>query len=245
MKSVFWKIEEFEELSSTNTALKEKADLLNEGQVYIAHRQTKGKGSKGRSFLSPYGGLYMSLLLKPKTKGFEGTGITALTASAMSEALEEVFGLKVGIKWVNDLILNGKKVGGILTEAKINTSGFEWVIVGIGVNLVEPEGGFSKEIANIAGAVKERCSNKEKLALINTFLDKFKRYYENFESGEYKKPYRERSCILGKCVTIKLPDEEITGKAVDIDELNRLVVDVNGNLKEFSSGEVVKVDYER
>lgn len=245
MKSAFWDIEEFESLSSTNTALKEKADLLTEGKVYIARNQSKGKGSKGRSFLSPYGGLYMSLFLRPRAKGLEGTGITALTASAMSEAIEEVFGIIVGIKWVNDLILNEKKVGGILTEAKTNQSGFEWVIVGVGVNLVTPQDGFPEEIASIAGALKESCSQEERTALINVFLDKFKHYYETFDSGLYKKAYRERSVVMGKEVTVRLPDGDYIGKAIDIDELNRLVVDVSGEIKKFSSGEVVKVDYER
>ena len=243
MGKINWNIEEFDTLSSTNTALREIADTESEGKVYIARTQTSGKGTKGRSFLSKKGGLYMSLLLKPKAKGFSATGITALTAVAMSGAIQKVFGVQTHIKWVNDLILNSKKLGGILVEGKLNEDGFDWVIVGVGVNIAEPEGGFDKEIKNIAIALTKDVSEFKREELIQEFLNEFEKYYLEFEKGKYKSKYKELSIVLGKSITVKTANGEISGIAYDIDGENRLIVKSGCTEYVFSSGEVVKVEY--
>ncbi|MBR7110845.1 MAG: biotin--[Clostridia bacterium] len=243
MKKINWNIEEFDALSSTNTALRQVADNEKEGKVYIARSQTSGKGTKGRSFVSRKGGLYMSLLLKPKAKGFSATGITALTAVAMSEAIQKVFGIAPHIKWVNDLILNSKKLGGILVEGKMNSSGFDWVIVGVGVNITEPEGGFDEEIKNIATALTKDFSEFKREELIQEFLNRFEKYYLEFEKGGYKSKYKALSVVLGKSVTVKTANGEVTGVAYDIDNENRLIVKSGCTEYVFSSGEVVKVEY--
>lgn len=245
MNKITWNIEEFESLSSTNNALRENAELFTEGKVYIARTQSAGKGSKGRTFISAHGGLYLSLLLKPKAKGFSATGITALTAVAMSDAIEEVFGLSVGIKWVNDLIYKKKKVGGILVEGKADSNGFSWVIVGVGVNIVTPTGGFDEEIKHVAGSLVDNASEQDRQRLISVFLDKFNEYYSNFDKGLYKSKYKSKSVVLGKIVTVNTNNGAISGVASDIDSENRLVVKNACEEHVFSSGEVVKVDYER
>ncbi len=244
MKSIVWKIKEFDELSSTSTELKKVAESEDEGLVYIAKEQEAGKGTKGRSFISLEGGLYMSFLLRPEVSGFEGTGITALTAVAVCEAIEEFFNLEPKIKWVNDILLNSKKVCGILTEGKLGANGFDWVIVGIGVNVSEPKGGFPEEIKGIAGALCESVDHSKILSFAKKILKNVEKYYGEYSSGRYKSGYKSRSAILGKEVSIDVGGETVRGVAVDIDEKNRLVLKCGCTEKVFSSGEVVRVEYD-
>ncbi len=243
MNKIVWNIEEFDSLFSTNNALREIADTESEGKVYIAKEQTGGKGTKGRSFVSRKGGLYMSMLLKPKAKGFSATGITSLTAVAMSGAIQKVFGYTPQIKWVNDLVLNSKKLGGILVEGKLNENEFDWVIVGIGVNIAEPDGGFDEEIKDIATALTKKADESKRQELIGEFLSEFEKYYLQFEKGTYKSKYKALSAVLGKSVTVKTSNGQITGIAYDIDGENRLIVKSGCTEYVFSSGEVVKVEY--
>ncbi len=241
MDKSFWKVEIFDEVDSTNSALKAIAESTPEGKVYIAKRQTAGKGSKGRSFVSLEGGLYMSLLLKPRKKGFEGVEITALTAVAMAEAIEEVFSIKVGIKWVNDLIYKGKKLAGILVEGKMKEDAFDYAIVGIGVNLTPFSEEFPTELKGSAIYLKDRVTEEEKDSLVSSFLSRFYHFYR--ENGEYKREYFVRSVLIGREVTLKLSDKVYEGVAVGIDENNRLVVKIGERERAFSSGEVIKVNY--
>ena len=140
-----------EETQSTNTALRALAEAgAPEGTVYIAQSQTGGRGRMGRSFFSPAGtGLYLSLLLRPTTwEPARAAQLTAAAAAAMCEAIREVTGKEPGIKWVNDLLLDGKKVCGILTEASFSMESgvLEYAVLGLGVNVYPPEGGFPKEL---------------------------------------------------------------------------------------------------
>ena len=245
MKKISWDVEKFDTLASTNSALKIVADSEKEGKVYIARSQSAGKGTKGRTFYSDEGGLYMSLLLKPRTKGFETTGLTALTAVCVCEAIEEVFNLRPKIKWVNDILLDGKKCCGILAESKISENGFEWVVIGIGVNIVEPIGGFCKEIKDIACSITDSVTDEKRELFVDKILSNVEKYYLEYEKGKYKSGYKSRSAIIGKSVVVKTGDREILAVAIDVDESNRLIVRNGCEEIAFSSGEVIKVDYER
>ena len=144
------------EVSSTNTMLREKAnEETPEGYVIIANGQTEGRGRRGRSFYSPVDtGIYLSILLRPKEIATnELTNLTSMAAVAACETIEEVSGQTPGIKWVNDIYIDGRKVSGILTEASISmeNGSVEYVVVGIGFNVYLPEDGFSGEIKDIAG----------------------------------------------------------------------------------------------
>ena len=153
------KIETVDLIDSTNDELKRRAEQ-GESEMYllVAERQTKGKGTKGRSFFSPGGtGIYMSLLLRPAYTPQECTLLTTMAAVSCAVAIERVVGVKPQIKWVNDIYLDGKKVGGILTQAHLSKDckAVEWAIVGIGINLSEPEGGFPADLTDIATAIGE------------------------------------------------------------------------------------------
>lgn len=131
--------------------LREKAnEEIPEGYVIIANGQTEGRGRRGRSFYSPVDtGIYLSILLRPKEIATnELTNLTSMAAVAACETIEEVSGQTPGIKWVNDIYIDGRKVSGILTEASISmeNGSVEYVVVGIGFNVYLPEDGFSGKL---------------------------------------------------------------------------------------------------
>lgn len=155
-QNVFMQVEK--EISSTNQYLKKKGieEDLPHGSFVAAESQTEGKGRRGRTFYSPAGsGLYLSVLMRPKRTAQESLTLTAAAAVAVCRAVEEVCGVSLGIKWVNDLYLGERKVCGILTEAvtDFETGDIELVVVGIGLNLRMPAGGFPGELSGVAGAI--------------------------------------------------------------------------------------------
>ena len=138
-------------VDSTNTRIKQlAAQGAPDGTLYIAAAQSAGRGRKGRAFLSPTGGLYLSMLLRPGCPAEEALSITPLAAVAVCRAVKGVCGLDCGIKWPNDVVLGGKKLCGILTEASTDKDGL-FLVPGIGVNLNTEE--FPEELRQVAGSV--------------------------------------------------------------------------------------------
>ena len=236
------KISVVEVTGSTNEDMKKRA---REGEaeisLLIANGQTAGKGSKGRSFFSPDGtGVYMSFLLRPDCTAEESTLLTPMAAVATALALERVTGTEAKIKWVNDIFVSGRKVSGILTEgaAKKDGKGLDWVVVGIGINIKRPDGGFPAEIENIAGAVYEGTENlRNRIAaeVANYFVHFYKRLTER---GFYEE-YRKRLFILSKELTVTVADESFTATAVDLDPMFRLKIRLSdGSERLLTSGEV-------
>lgn len=147
----------YQEIDSTNRAAKEAAvtGLAGHGGCVVAGKQTAGRGRRGRSFYSPEeAGLYLSVILKPRGSLKESLLLTAEAAVAVYKAVLRTTGISLGIKWVNDLYYNEKKVCGILTEAvtDFESGDIDFAVVGIGLNLYEAEGGYPSEIRNVAGA---------------------------------------------------------------------------------------------
>ena len=237
-------------VSSTNTLLKTMAaENAPEGTAVIAAEQTGGRGRLGRSFFSPGGsGLYLSLLLRPDCAAAEATRLTACAAVAAAETAEEMSGRPAGIKWVNDVFIGGKKVCGILTEAgmDLESGRLSHVIVGIGINLREPEGGFPEEIRSVAGAV---FGNEPVPDLRNRMaaqvLDRLKDYAEDPGSDALFEAYRKRSFVPGKEILILSPGKDpIRAEAVDLNRDFSLNVRLeDGSLRTVSSGEIsVRLD---
>lgn len=233
----------FSEIGSTNTALKAAAaEGASEGLVYIADCQTAGRGRLGRSFSSPAGtGLYMSLLLRPRTSAASAMLITAASAVAMAETIEEVIGARLEIKWVNDLLLHGKKVCGILAEAAFSTAaeGIDHVILGLGVNVMEPKGGFPEELCNIAGALSDRAEAGVRDRIAAGFLNRFSVYYSELEARSFYTKYLSRLTILGRRISVIKPFRTENAVAVGLDRDFRLEVEYSdGRREQLSSGEV-------
>ena len=236
-------IEVHKQVTSTNDFIKNLK--ASEGRVIVAQEQTGGKGRLGRSFYSPEGtGIYFSLLLTPTIPIDEATAVTAAAAVAVAEAMEKLAGKEVQIKWVNDIYINDKKVCGILTEGVFDMENrrLGQVILGIGINLMEPLEGFPSELIPSAGGVfKEGEAPKDsKNLLIAEVLLRFWSYYKNLQDKNFLTGYRQRSMVTGKDILIIRGQETPRkAKALDIDENFHLIVESeDGEIEHLSSGEV-------
>lgn len=228
------------ETTSTNDELKKLALSGKKGTVlYVADRQTAGKGRKGRSFFSPENtGIYMSLLLHPDLSAEECTLVTPLCAVAVCEAIEKVTGIRADIKWVNDIFVGGKKVAGILTEGSFSQNGADYIIVGIGINLYAPEDGFPEEIRDVAGALTEKSENLRE-NLIAEIVNRFMHHLSRIKSRAFIPLYRDRLFFLGKEITVISADRSYKATAEGIDEMCRLEVKTeDSELKILGSGEI-------
>lgn len=222
----------FESVTSTNDVLKQMAlDGAKEGTVVVAKSQTNGRGRRSKTFISKKGGLYLSILLRPKEINFDTTLITCAAAVAVSKAIEEVSGKKTGIKWVNDVFIENKKVCGILCESTV-CGEQNFVIAGIGINVFD--NGFCDEIKDIATAVFENEMPEVKEKLMSLVIDNFFKYYK---TNCFLEEYKNRSIVLGKEVTVL--NSGLNAKAVDIDGNCRLLVRYqNGEQEYLSSGDI-------
>lgn len=232
-------------VDSTNSYLQKNQHTLDDGTVVIAGEQTNGRGRLGRAFESHKDkGLYISILTRPETSPAKAANITAWTAVAVSGAIEKVAGIRPGVKWVNDLIVNGKKICGILTEMSVEgESGcVRYVITGIGVNCNQEETDFPENLRAIASSLYiesgKKISRAKLAAEIIKSLDKMR---EDFPDSldEYLSLYRENCVVLGKQVRIIRKDTQLTGTAEAIDGGFGLVVRFSdGHTETVTSGEV-------
>lgn len=232
------KIDIYDSLESTNTLMKEEAKMGGEEfSVIIALSQSGGRGRMGRSFFSPCGsGLYMSILLRPK-KDINPLYITPFAAVAVSNAFERISGKSAQIKWVNDIYVDNRKVCGILTEASLGENGY--AVLGIGVNVFMPDGGFPDDIKMRAGALfeKEEELIREKVAtlIINEFID----IYKAFDKEKMLSLYRKRSLVLGKEIDIIENGKTETATAISVDdEFSLIVKKKDGKFYTLNSGDV-------
>ena len=215
----------FDSLDSTNTFLKLKA-CQGESPVAlaVADSQTGGKGRRGRSFFSPQGGVYLSILVD--SPGVSPGQLTTLAAVCSMRALKAVFGVDVQIKWVNDLFLNGRKLGGILCEGIIMDGQIGKTVIGIGINTSAIA--FPEELSNIAislGRESEPFSRENLIAaLVNEILDSLPGIPNHI--AEYKK-----NCLtLHQTVRFTLDNSYYTGVAQDIDSEGALLVQTDSGL---------------
>lgn len=193
-------IEKYDCVGSTNDLVKEKAKAgAPAGTVVLANAQTAGRGRMGRHFASPAGsGLYMSVLLRPEGTAADALTITTRAAVAVAKAVEKHTGCPAAIKWVNDIYQNGKKVCGILTEGQTAPDGsLAYAVLGIGINLCAPKGGFPGELREIAGAIFAEDAPFDRDAIVRDILQAF------FEgSDDHYTAYTRRSMLTGKTVTV-------------------------------------------
>lgn len=242
----------YDEVESTNNLVKEMADAgETKDFVAIAGYQTAGRGRRGRSFFSPKGtGVYFSFLLHPFTDIAKATGLTCMAAVAVCEGVKKALNKDTGIKWVNDIFFEEKKVCGILSEAftSIEDGSLSYVVVGIGINVYEPAEGFPKEIKKIAGALLKNGEKAKDVRnrLAAAVISEFMKLYNDSEIN-YIDAYRERSFLIGNYVMINSnnPDDKkeyalVTG--ID-DECHLLVKYDDGRTAALSNGEVSVVKY--
>lgn len=234
----------YEETDTTNNRARELAlEGAPEGTLVVAEKQTAGRGRRGKVWESPLGtGIWMSLVLRPQIMPAEASVLTLLCGLATVEAIEAETGLSAGIKWPNDILINGKKAVGILTEMDCEMSEVHFVIPGIGINVNTAS--FPPEIAEIATSLYLECGKTvSRRRLVHKVLERLEEHYETFlRTGSFAamlEDYRKHCITLGKEVHV-LGREPFFAEALDITPEGELLVRRADNGKEevVFSGEV-------
>lgn len=231
-------------VASTNQEAKKMAlDGAEHGSAVLAEEQSAGRGRMGRSFFSPRGsGLYMSVILRPRTDASNAVLITTAAAVGVCRAIETVTGRQPQIKWVNDLYLDDKKICGILTEAVTNfeTGSIESVVVGIGVNFKGQPELFPEDLRHRAGFLLfDENVTVTRNQLAAEIINQLCALCDTLETRAFLTEYRSRSMILGEPIRFLRNNVWTNAKAVDIDENGGLIVEhAGGRLETLSSGEI-------
>jgi BirA family biotin operon repressor/biotin-[acetyl-CoA-carboxylase] ligase len=233
-------------VESTNSFAMELADKgASHGTVVIADSQTKGRGRRGRTWISPSGGnIYMSVILTPPMELKEATLLTIMAGVACCGALRNTTGLPVEIKWPNDLMVSHRKLGGILTEIKSGAGGMLYAVMGIGINVNAKLEDFPPEVRTIATSIRNEKGKTEPrtflMAEILNGLDRWYRVFAQEGKNTLLNEWRRLTSMMGKPVQVTLGEEIINGLAHDIDDEGRLIVRVpSGALRRISSGDLV------
>lgn len=230
-----------EQVDSTNRYLMDwAAQGAAHGQAVVAEKQTGGRGRLGRCYECPRGGLYLSVLLCPERGWEQLPTLTAWTAVAVCRGVERACGLRLDIKWPNDLLLDGKKVCGILCELG-GEQQRPYVVIGVGLNVLPPEGGFSAAIADRAVTLWEFAPTVEREAVLRCVLEELDMLAAAFPEGAETvlEAYHARCVTLGQRVDVLRGSNRRTGRAVALGEDFALRVDWDGGGSEWvCSGEV-------
>lgn len=231
--------------STNNEAKKEAAAGASEGTVIIADEQTGGRGRLGRHWVSPKGtGIWMSIILKPVLEPAEAAKITQLTAASVATALRNVTGCEAGIKWPNDIIINKRKVCGILTEMSAELNSVNHIIVGIGINVNGDSEEFPEEVRAIATSVKESVGRKIYrkeivLEILRIFEELYLDFIQRKSIDKSVEICRKYSVTLGNQVKIISKDKIVYAQALDLTEDGELLIkDETGKIEKIISGEV-------
>ena len=223
-------------VDSTNTRIKQlAAQGAPDGTVYIAAAQSAGRGRKGRAFLSPPGGLYLSMLLRPGCLAEEALSITPSAAVAVCRAVKQVCGLLCGIKWPNDVVLGGKKLCGILTEASTDKNGL-FLVLGIGVNVNTEE--FPEELRQVAGSLFLHSGEKTELeTLARELIRQLDEMYDAWKADKnaFLEEYRAHCVNTGREVLAGGRPAKALGIA---DDYALLVEYPDGTRENIAYGEV-------
>lgn len=236
-------IHRFETLESTNTTAKAMALAGSpHGTVVIAERQTDGRGRLGRSFDSPAGsGIYMSVILCPQCPPTELMHLTCAVAVAVCNGVENALHFRPGIKWINDLIVNGKKLGGILTELAINpvTGLVDYAIVGIGINCNRSIEDFPEDLRSIACSASMIMGHKINKDILTKHIISALETTDFTQKTAILSQYRKDCITIGKTVSVIRGNTQLYGTALDINENGALIVQYpQGHTECVDSGEV-------
>lgn len=240
--TLYW----YDRLDSTNTQAKALARQgAPQGTILIAGQQTAGRGRMGRGFQSPEkAGVYLSLILQPSCSPTELMHLTCAAGVAMAEAVEKTAGIRPGIKWINDLVWEKKKLGGILTELSLDakTGLVEYAVIGIGINCTQQPHQFSREIQDIAASLSMAAGRAVDPAVLAgemvTALWKMEKRLLS-DKRAIMDDYRRLCVTLGKPVMVIRPNGTFPGKALDMDDDGGLVVAfADGHRETVNSGEV-------
>lgn len=234
----------FDTIDSTNTKAQELAEKgYSSGTLVVADKQESGKGRRGRSWVSPSGtGIFMTLMIKPDINPNNASMLTLVAALAVAKAITSVTGEEALIKWPNDIVVNGKKVCGILTEMNAQFDYINHIVVGIGINVHNES--FPEEISQMASSLMIEAGGKRfhRAQIIAETMSYFEQYYDTFlktqDLSALVREYDELLVNRNKSVRVLDPKEPFDGKAMGITPKGELIVETWESRKLVSSGEV-------
>jgi len=234
----------FDTIDSTNIKAQELAEKgYQSGTLVVADKQESGKGRRGRSWVSPSGtGIFMTLMIKPDINPNNASMLTLVAALAVAKAITSVTGEKAMIKWPNDIVVNSKKVCGILTEMNAQFDYINHIVVGIGINVHNES--FPEEISQMASSLMIEAGGKRfhRAQIIAETMSYFEQYYDTFlktqDLSALVREYDELLVNRNKSVRVLDPKEPFDGKAMGITPKGELIVDTWESRKLVSSGEV-------
>jgi len=243
------KIFRYLRVTSTQDKAKKFAERgFPEGTIVIAETQTQGKGRLGRRWVSPKGGIWLSVILRPEIAAMEVPKMTMIGSLALAKAIAELTGMEVKVKWPNDVLIRAiaggpfKKVCGVLTEMVLGAGRVSYVITGLGINV---NNRIPSALRATAISLRDAIGrNLPKQKLLEKVLEKFDKYYLDFRKkgiAPIMKEYKGMSAVLDKEVKIECADEIIEGKALDIDEYGALIVETEEGKKRVVAGDVTIV----
>jgi BirA family biotin operon repressor/biotin-[acetyl-CoA-carboxylase] ligase len=210
-------VEYHDEIGSTNRRARELATAGRSTVAVLADEQTGGRGRLDREFSSPSGGIWLSLLCRPDIAPREAPIYTLAGAVATAETLRGV-GVDAGIKWPNDVLVDGRKIVGILTEMQGEADRISWIIVGIGINAnIDVD-----RVPETATTIREQAGDIDRSALTRRIIERFEELRST--PAEVMSNWRELSATLGQRVRVETPNETIVGDATDIEFPGTLVV---------------------
>ena len=231
----------FREVSSTNEAAREIAANCENGTVVLAEVQTKGRGRLSRPWHSPTGGIWISIVLKPEIPLAQAYRINMAVSVAIARAMFSLYGIKAGIKWPNDLLVNDRKLCGILMEVSAETDRLEYAVVGIGINANVDENSFPSDW-NATSLSREMGSQVSRTKLIQTLLMEIENAYKQMGELDTYLDWRDRSVTLGRRVRVTSSDGDLEGQAVYLSEDGALGIELageHGEIRRVVAGDCV------
>lgn len=234
-----------EETGSTNEWAKQLAiSGANEGTITIAAIQSSGRGRLRRRWASPIGGLWFSIILRPKMRPADVPKLTVLAGLSAAEILKRLYGLRIETKWPNDILVNGRKIGGILGEANSKGERVNFAILGIGINAnFDAYKSLPDSIASNATSIETELGRKIRLEdLLGALLERLETDYAAYMKSGFANTlaaWKKHASFLGREVRVIDQGKSVTGVAEDVDEEGRLIIRLkNGTSTPFLAGDV-------
>ncbi len=234
----------FSETDSTNNEAKKlAANNCPEGTVVVAEEQVSGRGRLARGWFSPYGkGIWLSVVLRPPFSPMEAAKCTLMAAVAVNRAINAVTGAGCGIKWPNDILCNGRKVVGILTEMSAEMDAINHIVIGMGINVNIGQSEFPDEIAATATSLAIASGHQvSRIKLLTAILAELENVYTQVKAsgfGPVLEDWKSQSITLGQTVDVHGLDRSFTGVAIDIDADGALLIETVQGLERVLAGDV-------
>lgn len=239
-------IHHFTEVTSTNDVAKELAlEGAEEGTIVISETQSRGRGRLGRKWFSPEGGIWFSLILCPKMSVKDAPKITFALSLAMAKTIIKMFRLKVRIRWPNDVLVNNKKVCGILTELSSKSGGaIDFIVSGIGINANTNLKSFPKALRKSVTSLKQQVKREiSREAFLKAFFEELEHYYKTLTNSGFAQILREWKSLTDtlnsyiEVTSFDKKDKKVEGQAIDVDQDGALLIRLDdGSIKKVMSG---------